>query len=98
MEKKPRNLGLTYIDKTGVRKRREWRGLKDTLCDYGYWCIMWKDMIGLVLSAPVQVVKGLLRYRWMFTYLTYSSFLDRQLEGTRGTQLRAGHLLYDLIT
>ena len=42
MAEKPRNLGLTYIDKTGVRRWREWRGIKDTLIDYGWWCVMWK--------------------------------------------------------
>ena len=49
MAVKPRNLGLTYIDKTGVRRWREWRGIKDTLIDYGWWCVMWKDMIKFVL-------------------------------------------------
>ena len=39
MAVKPRNLGLTYQDKTGVRKMREWRGIKDTLIDYGWWCV-----------------------------------------------------------
>ena len=97
MAVKPRNLGLTYQDKTGVRKMREWRGIKDTLIDYGWWCVMWKDMIKFVLQSPVQVVKGIFRYRWMFTYLTLPQFIDRQLEGMRGTQLKAGHMLYDVI-
>lgn len=97
MAEKPRNLGLTYIDKTGVRRWREWRGIKDTLVDYGWWCVMWKDMIKFVLRSPVQVVKGIFRYRWMLTYLTLPQFIDRQLEGMRGVQLRAGHMLYDII-
>ena len=97
MAVKPRNLGLTYQDKTGVRKMREWRGIKDTLIDYGWWCVMWKDMIKFVLQSPVQVVKGIFKYRWMFTYLTLPQFIDRQLEGMRGTQLKAGHMLYDVI-
>ena len=81
MAGKPRNLGLTYIDKTGVRRWREWRGIKDTLIDYGWWCVMWKDMIKFVLRSPLQVVKGIFRYRWMLTYLTLPQFIDRQLEG-----------------
>ena len=59
MAGKPRNLGLSYIDKTGVRRWREWRGIKDTLVDYGWWCVMWKDMIKFVLQSPLQVVKGI---------------------------------------
>ena len=97
MAGKPRNLGLSYIDKTGVRRWREWRGIKDTLVDYGWWCVMWKDMIKFVLQSPLQVVKGIFRYRWMLTYLTLPQFIDRQLEGMRGVQLRAGHALYDII-
>lgn len=97
MAVKPRNLGLTYQDKTGVRKMREWRGIKDTLIDYGWWCVMWKDMIKFVLQSPIQVVKGIFRYRWMLTYLALPQFIDRQLEGMRGTQLKAGHMLYDVI-
>ena len=93
MAEKPRNLGLTYIDKTGVRRWREWRGIKDTLVDYGWWCVMWKDMIKFVLRSPVQVVKGIFRYRWMLTYLTLPQFIDRQLEGMRGQQLR--YAVYD---
>ena len=97
MAGKLRNLGLSYIDKTGVRRWREWRGIKDTLVDYGWWCVMWKDMIKFVLQSPLQVVKGIFRYRWMLTYLTLPQFIDRQLEGMRGVQLRAGHALYDII-
>ena len=28
-----------------VKKRREWRGFKDTMYDYGRWLILWKKMI-----------------------------------------------------
>ena len=96
-KKMPRNMGDTYMDKTGIRRHREWRGARDTLIDYGWWCVMWKDMAGMVLKAPAQVVKAIFRYRWMFTYLTLPAFIDRQLEGMRDVQLRSGHLLYDLI-
>lgn len=58
---------------------------------------MWKDMIKFVLQSPLQVIKGIFRYRWMLTYLTLPQFIDRQLEGMRGVQLRAGHALYDII-
>ena len=54
-------------------------------------------MAAFVLRSPVQVVKGLWKYRWMSTYLTVPAFIDRQLEGNRGVQLRSGHILYDVI-
>ena len=67
MAVKPRNLGLTYQDKTGVRKMREWRGIKDTLIDYGWWGVRSKDMIKFGLQAAIQVGRGIFRYRWLFT-------------------------------
>jgi len=94
---KNEGLGETYLDKKGIRMHREWRGVRDTLYDFGWWLVTWKDMIAFVMRSPLQVVKGLLRYRWMFTYLTVPAFVDRQLEGNRGIQLRSGHLLYDII-
>ena len=86
-----------YLDKTGLRVRREWRGLRDTMYDYWRWCLVWKDIIRFVLRSPLQVAKGLLRYRWMETYVTVPAFIDRQLEGARGPQLRMGREIYGMI-
>jgi len=86
-----------YLDKTGLRVRREWRGLRDTMYDYYRWCLVWKDIIKFVLRSPLQVAKGLLRYRWMETYVTVPAFIDRQLEGARGPQLRMGREIYGMI-
>ena len=60
-----------HEDKTGLLKHREWRGFKDTLVDYWRWLVTWKDMVVMVLKNPVAVVKGLWRYRWMATYLSF---------------------------
>ena len=92
-----KGLGNTYSAVTGIRKTREWRGLRDTAYDFAWWLTTWKDMAAFVLRSPVQVVKGLWKYRWMSTYLTVPAFIDRQLEGNRGVQLRSGHILYDVI-
>ena len=70
-----------YQDKTGLSTRREWRGVRDTAYDFYRWCVNWKDMIKFVMRSPVQIVKGLFKYRWMATYLTVPAFVDRQLEG-----------------
>ena len=77
-------LGDTYQAVSGLRKTREWRGLRDTLYDFRWWLTTWKDMIAFVLKSPLQVLKGLWKYRWMATYLTVPAFIDRQLEGNRG--------------
>ena len=97
MPQRKTGLGDTYQAVSGLRKTREWRGLRDTLYDFRWWLTTWKDMIAFVLKSPLQVVKGLWKYRWMATYLTVPAFIDRQLEGNRGIQLRSGHLLYDVI-
>ena len=86
-----------YQDKTGLRTRREWRGVCDTAYDFYRWCVNWKDMIKFVMRSPVQIVKGLFKYRWMATYLTVPAFVYRQLEGMRGPQLRMGHLIYNMV-
>ena len=46
-----------------VRKRREWRGIKDTLYDFSRWLYLWSIMIGVTLSRGGM--KGMIRYRWM---------------------------------
>ena len=74
--------------KTGIYKHREWRGLKDTAFDYGQWCVLWGKLIKWALGHPIQNVKAILRYRWMYTYLTVPSFFDRICEGQRGAGLR----------
>ena len=56
MANQPKNLGLLHEDKTGLLKHREWRGLKDTMYDYYRWLITWKDMIVMVLKAPVSAI------------------------------------------
>lgn len=92
------NLGNLYKkDRTAVLKHREWRGFKDTMYDYYRWLITWKDMIAMVLKAPVSTVKGLWRYRWMASYLSTPSFVDRHTMGLRGPQLRIAHLHYNMI-
>ena len=36
-----KGLGNTYQDRTGIRKTREWRGLRDTVYDFGWWLTTW---------------------------------------------------------
>ena len=91
------NYGKLYKEHTAVLKHREWRGFKDTMYDYYRWLVTWKDMIKMVLKAPISTVKGIWRYRWMASYLSAPSFIDRHVAGLRGPQLRMAHLHYNMI-
>ena len=70
-----KELGVLYSDKLRVRKRREWRGVKDTLYDYSRWLYLWSIMVDASMSKGF--VKGLLRYRWMSNYLFVPHMLDK---------------------
>ncbi len=80
--------GKLYKDKTAILKHREWRGFKDTWYDYTQWCKLWFLLIKWVIRHPIQNLKAIFRYRWMFAYLTVPSFFDRMMEGMKGAALR----------
>lgn len=87
-------LGDFHTGKT-ARKRREWRGFKDTWYDYTQWLKIYKTLI-LFMIKPNNL-KGFFRYRWMLNYLAVPDFFDRHTEGMRGTQLRLAHTGLTLI-
>mgnify|MGYP000790385109 FL=1 len=78
-----------------VRKRREWRGIKDTFYDYCCWLkIMW--MLAKFIIKPANL-KGFFRYRWMLNYLAVPMMIDKHTVGLRGEHLRIAHAEYDLV-
>lgn len=81
--------GDLYLDKTAIYKHREWRGLADTCYDFKAWCGLWGKLLVWAMGHPVQNVKAILRYRWMFTYLTVPSFFARIMSGLKGAALKA---------
>ena len=91
-------LGNLYSkDRKAILRHRQWRGFRDTMYDYYRWLVTWKDMILMVLKAPVSTVKGLWKYRWMASYLSTPAFIDRHTAGLRGTHLRIVHLHFNMI-
>lgn len=76
-------------EKTGIARHRRWRGLKDTLYDYGQWLKLWGILIEWALRHPVLNVRAVFRYRWMLSYLTVPSFFDRLAGRMGGEGLRA---------
>ena len=97
-----RRLGDLYIDKTGLYKHREWRGVKDT---FYYFNRIWLYNYGMMVydimryGGPVLFAKGVWRYRWIGqTYLTVMHWFDRGFEGMRGPALRASAWHYRAMT
>ena len=80
-----------YYDRTGVAKYREWRGVKDTLYDYGAWLNNIASMGLMVAKAPTRVMRGFWEYRWMGSFLGTFMFIDRLFEGYRDKELRIAH-------
>lgn len=54
-----------------VRKRREWRGLADTMYDYWRWLHIMGILAGFIIKP--RNIKAMLRYRWMANYLAVPS-------------------------
>ena len=87
--------GDLYKPHGKVRKRREWRGVGDTLYDYSRW-------LGIMLTlgkfmAKPRNIKFFFRYRWMANYLAVPMMVDRFTQGLRGEYLRMAHEEQDLI-
>ena len=87
--------GDLYKPHGKVRKRREWRGVGDTLYDYSRW-------LGILLTlgkfmAKPRNIKFFFRYRWMANYLAVPMMVDRFTQGLRGEYLRMAHEEQDLI-
>lgn len=87
-------LGKLYTEGK-VKKRREWRGLRDTLYDYTRWL----RIMGILASFIVvpRNIKAFFRYRWMANYLAVPMMVDRHTQGLRGPYLRIAHTEFDLV-
>lgn len=88
------NLGVLY--NTGkVRRRREWRGFKDTMYDFFRWLRTW----GLLLNVSLGkgFFKGLFRYRWMINYLAVPHMIDKFTIGQRGITLKITHTAIEYV-
>ena len=82
-------LGCLY-NSGKVRKRREWRGFKDTMYDFGQWLATWKIMMGVSMGRGF--LKGLFRYRWMVNFLAVPHMIDKCTIGQRDETLRITHI------
>jgi hypothetical protein len=89
-----KELGVLF-DGGKVRKRREWRGLKDTLYDYGRWL----HIMGILAKfiAKPRNIKAMFRYRWMANYLATPHMIDKFTMGLRDEPLRIVHTSMDFV-
>ena len=78
-----RSLGRLYRKGAMATVRREWRGVKDTA--YDFLMTFSKDLIPAMNSA--------LWYRWMISYFCCHGFMDKNILGLRGSNLRMSHEL-----
>ena len=78
-----------------VRRRREWRGLKDTLYDYGRWLYLLSILAGVIVKP--RNVKAMFRYRWFANYLAVPHMLDKFTMGLRDEPLRIVHTAMDFV-
>ena len=81
-----------FYDGTGIAKHREWRGVGDTFYDFSQWLVNLGIMGAFVMKSPVRIMRGMLEYRWMGSYLGGLHWIDKSLEGLRGPALRVAHI------
>lgn len=80
-----------FYDKTGIAKHREWRGLADTWYDFTQWLVNLGIMGAFVAKSPVRIMRGMLEYRWLGSYLAALHWIDKCMEGIRGPALQVAH-------
>ena len=92
-----RRLGRLYRKGAMATVRREWRGIKDTAYDFYEWARMWGMLLMTFSKDLVPALNSTLYYRWMVSYFCCHGFMDKNIMGLRGSNLRMSHLLiYDV--
>ena len=81
-------LGDYYTEGYRSLNQREWRGVKDTAYDFASWCKVYGFMAYRLGPHAPALMKGMVRYPWMISYMTCAHMLDRHKLGLRGNQLR----------
>ncbi len=89
-----KQLGVLF-DQGKVRRRREWRGLKDTLYDYGRWLYILSILAGVIIHP--RNIKGMFRYRWFANYLAVPHMMDKFTIGLRDEPLRITHIAMNFV-
>ena len=88
-----RHLGRLYRDGAMCTVRREWRGIKDTVYDFYEWARLWVMLLMSFSKDLIPALNQTLYYRWMVSYFCCHSFMDKNILGLRGSNLRMSHEL-----
>ena len=92
-----RRLGRLYRKGAMATVRREWRGIKDTAYDFYEWARMWAMLLMTFSKDLIPAMNSALHYRWMISYFCCHGFMDKNIMGLRGSNLRMSHILiYDI--
>lgn len=92
-----RRLGRLYRKGAMATVRREWRGIKDTAYDFYEWARMWGMLLMTFSKDLIPALNSALHYRWMISYFCCHGFMDKNIMGLRGSNLRMSHILiYDI--
>ena len=92
-----RRLGRLYRKGAMATVRREWRGIKDTAYDFYEWVRMWGMLLMTFSRDLIPAMNSALHYRWMISYFCCHGFMDKNIMGLRGRNLRMSHILiYDV--
>ena len=92
-----KRLGRLYKAGSMATVRREWRGIKDTAYDFWEWARMWGMLLGTFSKDLVPALNATFYYRWWISYFCCHGFLDKNLMGMRGSNLRMSHMfMYDI--
>lgn len=88
-----KSLGRLYRKGAMATVRREWRGVKDTAYDFYRWAYMWGMLLMSFSKDLVPALNSALHYRWVISYFCCHGFLDKNIMGLRGSNLRMSHML-----
>lgn len=72
-----KGLGRFYDANHRAFRAREWRGFRDTFYDFFRWLYLYGFMAVKLGCHPILMVKAMMRYRWMVSYLTAAHMVDR---------------------
>ena len=84
-----KGLGRYYDAEHRAFRAREWRGFKDTFYDFFRWLYLYGFMAVKLGCHPILMVKSMLRYRWMVSYLTAAHMVDRHTIHKKGGRTNA---------
>lgn len=88
-----KRLGRLYKAGKMATVRREWRGAKDTMYDFYGWARIWGMLLASFGKDLIPALNSAVHYRWVVSYFSCHSFLDKNTMGLRGRALKMAHEL-----